>query len=51
MDSQKFHIERGKFASGGFRNTFKAYTTNPMECWVIKRFLMKEKVGKVGTNI
>ena len=42
MDPQRFHIETEKFAIGGFRNAFKAYTTNPRECWVIKRFQMKE---------
>ena len=31
-----------KFAIGGFRNVFKADTTNVRECWVIKRFEMKE---------
>ena len=29
MDPQRLHIETEKFASGGFRNAFKAYTRNP----------------------
>ena len=42
MDPRRFHIETEKIASGGFRNAFKANTTNPRKYLVIKRFQMKE---------
>ena len=42
LDPRRLHIVIEKFAIGGFRNVFKAGTTNVRECWVIKRFEMKE---------
>ena len=36
MDPRRFHIEKGKFVSGGFHNAFKKYTTNPREYRVVK---------------
>ena len=41
MEPQRFNIETEKLASGGFRNAFTAYTTNPRECRVIKQSQIK----------
>ena len=52
MDPRRFHIEKGKFVSGGFHNAFKKYTTNPREYRVVKGFQMTkwEKLERRSTN-
>ncbi|XP_066929441.1 uncharacterized protein [Clytia hemisphaerica] len=39
-ETSKFHMQTEKFAEGGFRNAFKAYTTEngTTKIWVIKKF-------------
>ena len=39
-DVKKFHIQKEKFAEGGFRNAFKAYSLENSKTgmWVIKKF-------------